>query len=126
DDVDSALGHTVGEFLNRDRLREDHFAHDLLARLVVLRALELLLAAAHRGPRAATGFVARKSRGQRQLAASALFLALGLDGLGRNNRGLDGSTAESGGSARLFFLIVRSHDHSRNDRRLGSGSTATR
>ena len=52
DDVDGALRHALRQFLDGDRLRQDHFAHDLLARLLVHGALELLLAAAHRRQRA--------------------------------------------------------------------------
>ncbi len=29
DDIDATLRHAVGEFLNGDRLRQDHFAGDL-------------------------------------------------------------------------------------------------
>ena len=57
DDVDGALGHAVGEFLDGDRLGDRDFAHDLLRRH--LEALRLLLqalgAAAEGGDRARRG-----------------------------------------------------------------------
>ena len=34
DDVDGALGHAVGQILDGDRLRDDHFTHNLVARLL--------------------------------------------------------------------------------------------
>ena len=35
DDVDGAFGHALRQFLDGDGLRQHHFAHDLLARLLV-------------------------------------------------------------------------------------------
>ena len=76
-DVDRALRHAVGEVGDGNRLGQDHFAQHLLARLVVHRALELFLAAAHRRQRAGARLFLGGGRVQRQLAAAAVFLALG-------------------------------------------------
>ncbi len=57
DDVDRALGHAVGEFLNGDRFRDRHVADQLFLRLVRRVALEALGAAAERGDRALAHFV---------------------------------------------------------------------
>ena len=54
---------------------------NLLARFLVQRALELLLAAAHRRQRAGARVLVGQRRVQRQLAAAAVVLALGLGGL---------------------------------------------
>ena len=48
DDVDGAFRHAVGEFLDRDRLGQDHVAGDLFLRLVRM-ALQALRAAAEGG-----------------------------------------------------------------------------
>jgi hypothetical protein len=79
DHVHRAFGHTLGKFLDRDGFRHRHFAHDLLARLVVHRALELLLAPAHGRQRTRTriAIFRRKRRVERQLATTAIFLGLG-------------------------------------------------
>jgi hypothetical protein len=58
DDVDRPLRHAVGEILDGDRFRQRHLARDLLARLIVHGALELLLPAAHRRERARPRVVA--------------------------------------------------------------------
>ena len=42
DDVDGALGHAVGEFLDGDHLGDDHLAHDLVARLLDAGLAQLL------------------------------------------------------------------------------------
>ncbi len=57
DDVDRALRHAVGEFLDGDRLGQDHLARDLFLRLGAL-ALQPLRAAAERGDRARALLVA--------------------------------------------------------------------
>ena len=76
DDVDGALGHAVGEFLDGDDLRNDDFAHDLVARLLNAGLLELLALtlAAQRCQRA---LALRLVEGvvDRELAALAAFLA---------------------------------------------------
>ena len=46
DDIDRALRHALRQLLNRDRLGKGHIARNLLARLLVHRPLEFLLAAA--------------------------------------------------------------------------------
>ncbi len=42
DDVDGPLGHAVGEFLDGDGLRNNHFAHDLVPGLLHAHRLEAL------------------------------------------------------------------------------------
>ena len=74
DHVDRALGHAVGQFLDGDRLREDHFAGDLFLRLAVAVAGHALDAAAERSDRAFAHFVGGK-RGYDGEAAAALFAA---------------------------------------------------
>ena len=101
DHLDDALGHAVGEFLDGDRLGDDHLAHDLLARAGLVGAGALALAAAaDRGERAgALGIV--ESVGERQLAAAALVGTL--DGLRlRRPRRLD---APAQGTGALFFFL---------------------
>src|SRR5207245_275364 len=75
DHVGAALGHAVGEFLDRDRLGNDDVAHDLRL-LAAHQALPFALAgAAHRGE--ASGALAGilvEGAGNGQLAAAALIL----------------------------------------------------
>ena len=42
DDLDAALGHAIGEFLDGDRIRNDDFAHNLLSSLRDAHRLQLL------------------------------------------------------------------------------------
>ena len=70
DHVDGALGHAVGEFLDGDGLRNDHFAHELFARLIGMRAL--VLAATHRRQRTRARVVVGQRGVQRQAAAPLL------------------------------------------------------
>jgi hypothetical protein len=51
DDVDRPLAHAVGEFLDGDRLGDDHLARQLLLLLHLTVAGEALVAAAERGER---------------------------------------------------------------------------
>ncbi len=76
DDVDAALGHAVGELLDGDRLGDDHFTGDLLARSLLVGTGALALpATADRGERAsALGVVEGVDQGE--LAATALVDAL--------------------------------------------------
>ena len=104
DDVDGAFRHALRQFLDGDGLRQHHFAHDLLARFLVQRALELLLAAAHRRQRAGARVLFGQRRVQRQLAAAAVFFALRLDRLGHFR--LDETLQRPAHGAALGFLGV--------------------
>ena len=85
DDVDRALGHAVGEFLDGDRFRNDHLADELFLRLVRGMALQALGAAAERGDRALAHVVGSERGDDGQ--AAALLLRTGLvRGLGRQDR----------------------------------------
>ena len=77
DDIDRALRHAVGEFLDGDRLGQHDFARKLLLGLLGAMALQTLGAAAERGDRARALFLARRRAGDRQPAAVALFGAAG-------------------------------------------------
>ncbi len=72
DDVDAALRHAVGEFLDGDGLWNDHFADNLFFRLGVAMAAHALDAAAERGDRAFANFVRRERRDDREAAAPLL------------------------------------------------------
>ncbi|MGY4413712.1 hypothetical protein ACVWW4_005448 [Bradyrhizobium sp. LB7.1] len=85
DDVDRALGHAVGEFLDRDRFRNDHLADELFFRLVRGMALQALGAAAERGDRALAHVVGIEGGDDRQAAALLLRAGL-LGGLGGYHR----------------------------------------
>jgi hypothetical protein len=69
DDVDRALRHAVGEFLNRDRFRNRHFADELFLRLVGSMALEALGAAAERSDERSRTSSALSAVTMRQAAA---------------------------------------------------------
>ena len=127
DDVHRALGHAVGEFLDGDRLGQHHFAHDLLARLAVHGTLELLLAATHRRQRTAAAVLVGQRSGERELAATAVLLALGLDRLGRGNFGLDRAALDGSDATRLclfFFLGSTRFSGRRATARLFLGAAA--
>ena len=81
DDIDGALGHAVGEFLDGDRLGNDDLARNLLARTGLVGAGALALAApADRGERAgALGVVERVGNGE---LAAATIVADAAGGLG--------------------------------------------
>ena len=74
DDVDAPLGHAVGEFLDGDRLGDDHLAHHTLF-LSVRGAMagHALHAAAERGER--TGPLVVPARGGRERQATARLVA---------------------------------------------------
>ena len=74
DHVDRALGHAIGQFLNRDRLGDRHFADDLFLGLAVAVAAHALDAAAERGDRAFAHLVGGKG-GDDGEPAAALFAA---------------------------------------------------
>src|SRR5690606_11438141 len=127
DQINGALSHTLGEFLNGDRLGQHDFTRDLLTRLVVHRTLELFLATTHRRQRTTTGLVTGQRSREGQLAATALFLTLRLR-LGGCNFRLDRATLDSGASRRtrststswlallLFLFNDRRLDHRLDDR----------
>ena len=76
DDVDGALGHAVGQLLNRDGLRNDDFADDLFARLRNAHCLELFtLALALERCQRTLPLALVKGIGNRQLAAHTAFVA---------------------------------------------------
>ena len=66
DDVDGALGHAVGEFLDGDRLGKDDFAGNLLLRLLGAVALEALGTAAEGGDGTRALFLAGGGAGDGQ------------------------------------------------------------
>ena len=97
DDVDAALGHAVGEFLDGDRLRDDHFADELFLRLVAGMALQALRAAAERGDRALAHFVGAQRGDERQAAA---LLSARSARRGRRCGGDDGTRGAAAAAAR--------------------------
>ena len=104
DDVDRALGHAVGEFLDVDGFRDDDFADQLFLRLVRRMALQALGAAAERGDRALAHVVGVERGDQRQ--AAALLLRRGLcGGLGRL-RGTGDAAGATADLARTFILVA--------------------
>ena len=86
DDVDRALRHAVGEFLDRDRFRDRHLADQLFLRLVRGVSLQALGAAAERGDRTLAHVVGVERGDQRQAAAFLLRARL-VGGLGGRRRG---------------------------------------
>src|SRR5690606_9060888 len=91
---------------------------------IMLRALELLLTATHGRQGTPARLVTGKSRGKRQLATTAIFLALGLDWLGGNDLRLGRATTHGGNATRLFVFVIDNRGRSHN-RRLRGGSAAT-
>ena len=85
DDVDRALRHAVGEFLNGDRFRNRHLADQLLLLLIGRMALEALGAAAERGDRALAHVVGGE-RGDDGQAAALLLRTRLVRGLRRRRR----------------------------------------
>ena len=128
DDVDGALGHAVGEFLNGDDLRNDDVAHDLVARLLNAGLLEFFaLALAAQRCQRALALRLVESVVDRELAALATFLAdasralgdlgalflaaavvFGFGGLGIQLALADGFDAAQFG---LRLVCRRQHDH---------------
>ena len=103
DHVDRALGHAVGEFLDVDGFRDDHFANQLFLRLVRLMALQALGAAAERGDRALAHVVGVERGDQRQ--AAALLRRRRLGGGLRRRRGADNAAGATADLARTFVLV---------------------
>jgi hypothetical protein len=101
DDVDRALRHAVGEFLDRDRFRDRHLADELFLRLVGGVALQPLGAAAERGDRTFAHFVGVERGDQRQAAAVLRRCRL-VGGLG----GRDGAHGAAGAAANLARTFV--------------------
>src|SRR5262249_15266451 len=101
DDVDGALGHSVGEFLDGDGLRDRHLADELLLGLIGDLALEPLHAAAERGVRALALLVLFERGDQGEAAAALLGPGAGRLGGGRGTRGTGTATRGS----RRFFLL---------------------
>src|SRR5438105_4145851 len=108
DDIGAALGHAVGQFLDRDRLRDRNVAHDL-ERLLLMHAHPLALAgAAHRGEAAhALAGVLVESAGDGQLGGGAGVLVTPRRGGGP--AGL-GAAAGACGSRSFVFLFGRDGD----------------
>ncbi len=106
DHVDRALGHAVGELLDRDRLGDRHFAGDLFLRLVVAVPGHALHAAAERGDRALAHFVGGKSGDDGEAAAAFFGAAAGRFGCRRRPRRCAGATADV---ARCFFVVGLEH-----------------
>ena len=73
DDVNRALGHAVGEFLNGDRFRQHDFARDLLLGVLLPVPLEALRSAAERRDGACALLLRRGGRRDGQATAAALL-----------------------------------------------------
>ena len=90
DHVHGPLRHAVGEFLDGDRLGNDHLAGDLFLLLDLAMAGQTLVSAAERCHRAGALVLAGSRGGDRQAATALLFAGSGLGslehgrGLGRN------------------------------------------
>src|SRR6185437_9971381 len=104
DHVDRALGHPVGEFLDRDRFRDGHFANQLFLLLVRRMSLEALGAAAERRDRALAHVVGIERGDDRQPAALLLRRRLG------RRLGSRGGAGNAAGAAtdlaRAFILVT--------------------
>ena len=100
DHVDRALGHAIGQLLDRDRFRYCYLADDLLFRLVIAVAGHALNAPAEGGNRSLANFVGGKRSHDRQSAAALLAAARRL-GRGRRTR----RHSAAPGTARSLFFI---------------------
>ena len=106
DDVDRALGHAVGEFLDGDRLRQHDLAGDLLLRFLLPVALQALRAAAEGGDRTRALLLRGGRRGDGQATAIAL-LARRASGAGVGNMTLPAGAAIVGRRmTRLTVLLL--------------------
>ncbi len=103
DDVDRALGHAVGEFLDGDRLGDGDLAHEFFLRLVGGVALEALGAAAERGDRAFAHLVGAQCGDQGETAA-LLFGAGARSGRARGDGTRGAATGTARHTRRFFFL----------------------
>ena len=117
DDVGGAFGHAVGQFLDGDRLGNDHLAHDLdLLLLAVMQPLALALSRpADRGQAAhPLSFVAGERAGDRHLSGPAAHVFAAH----RRHRLLDlGTGAPPRRRRRLLFLLDRNGDLARRSQR---------
>lgn len=111
DDVDGAFGHALRQLLNGDGLGQNHLAGDFLAGFLHLTAAELLLPATHRRERTTAGIVLAVDvgSGDRQLAATALFIRLRtsrdrLCGFRANDAATDWAATRC--ATIVFFLFV--------------------
>ena len=102
DHVDAALGHAVGQFLNRDRLGDRHFAGDLFLRLVAM-AGHALHAAAERSDRTFAYLVGGKGSHDGE-AAAALFGAAARR-FGRRCGPRSGAARAAADRARSFVFV---------------------
>src|SRR5690606_13008748 len=71
-DIDCALSHAVGEFLDRDGFRNRHLARDLFLVLVAAMAGHALNATTERGDRALTHIVGAEGIDHRETSAALL------------------------------------------------------
>ncbi len=111
DHVHRALGHAVGEFLNRDRFRNGDFADQLFLRLVGRMALEALGAAAERGDRTLAHFVGVQRGGDGQ--AAALLGGRWLRGGFRSDHGPRDAATGTAHHARRFIVVGAVGGHGR-------------
>ena len=109
DDVDRALGHPVGKFLDGDRFRDRHFTNQLFFRLVALFRGAALHAAAERGFRALAHFVGAHGGDQRQPAARPL--GRGLGGAGRTLRRRGRAHGAAGTAPEFRGFVFFRFDH---------------
>ncbi|MGY4283419.1 hypothetical protein ACVWXO_002639 [Bradyrhizobium sp. LM2.7] len=103
DDIDRALGHAVGEFLDGDRFRNDHLADQLFLRLVRNVTFQALGAAAERRDRA-LAHVAGAERGDERQAAALLLRTRLVGGLG-GCHGTHGAAGTATDLARTIILV---------------------
>ena len=99
--IDRALGHAIGQFLDRDRLRDRHFADDLFLRLAVAVAGHALDAATEGSDRAFAYLVGGKGGDDGEPAATLFGAAAGRLGRWRRPR----RRAAAADAARGLFLV---------------------
>src|SRR5947209_1751248 len=105
DHINRALGHAVGELLDRDGFRYHYFTNQLFLGLVRGVPLEPLHTAAECGYRALALFISAQRSDQRQ--APATLLANTAGGLGRRCRPCSAGTAARARSLFLFLFLCR-------------------
>ena len=99
--VDGALGHAVGQLLDRDRLRNGHFADDLFLRLAVAMPGHALDAAAEGGDRTFALLVGGKGGDDGEPSAAFFRGSAGRLGGGRRTR----RRAAAADAPRRFLLV---------------------
>src|SRR5262249_44320460 len=114
DDVNAALGHAVGEFLNGDRLRDHHITRDLFLGLGIAMAGHALYTPAERGNRALAYLVGGQCRHEGEAPAPLFCAAAGRFWDWRRRRTARRTTAAW---ARRFILIDFGHDAAHIDGR---------